>query len=230
MHSDARRNDRARPAGVRTAAQITHPNAPGGREEPTLPRTDDFDLECVAFMPFRQPAEVADGGLPEHPEAAGVGPRWHSGVAGGWWPNHEDRQAAVHHPARHPRRPTLGECETSSNRNGGMAAQPYKSCRPRSTSQSGRAPTFPTAFRRTASEPGPTGRRAAHLRSEAGQGHGRFLPVTLPRERPDQHKRTEAGAHRSPTSGGPIRGGVGGPIRGGIRGVIGGPIQGESKA
>ena len=50
-----------------------------------------------------------------------------------------------------------------------MAAQPHKSCRPRSTSPLGRAPTFHTAFLRPASEPGPAGRRAAHLRSEAGR-------------------------------------------------------------
>ena len=33
-------------------------------------------------------------------------------------------------------------------------------------------------------------------RSVAGQGHGRFLPVTLPRERPDQGKRREVGSYR----------------------------------
>jgi hypothetical protein len=53
-----------------------------------------------------------------------------------------------------------------------MAAKPHQSCRPRSTSRLGRAPTFPTAFPRTASEPDPAGRRAAHLRSEAGRVRG----------------------------------------------------------
>jgi hypothetical protein len=48
---------------------------------------------------------------------------------------------------------------------------------------------FPTAFFVQRPNPGPAGRRAAHLRSVAGQGHGRFLPVTLPRERSDQRKR-----------------------------------------
>jgi hypothetical protein len=33
------------------------------------------------------------------------------------------------------------------------------------------------------------------LRSVAGQGHGWCLPVTLPRERPDQAKHSEAGDH-----------------------------------
>jgi len=70
-----------------------------------------------------------------------------------------------------------------------------KSCRPRSTCQLGRAPKFPPEFLRPTSESGPVGRWAAHQRSEAGQGHGRFLPVTLPRERPDQRKRVEAGSH-----------------------------------
>ena len=37
------------------------------------------------------------------------------------------------------------------------------------------------------------------LRSEAGQGHARFLRVTLPRGASDQRKRPKAGAHRSPT-------------------------------
>src|SRR5215207_1686314 len=37
------------------------------------------------------------------------------------------------------------------------------------------------------------------LRSVAGQGHGRFLPVTLPRGASDQGKRAEGGSHRSPT-------------------------------
>ena len=32
-------------------------------------------------------------------------------------------------------------------------------------------------------------------RSVAGQGHGRFLPVTLPRGASDQRKRAEAGSH-----------------------------------
>ena len=36
------------------------------------------------------------------------------------------------------------------------------------------------------------------LRSVAGQGHGRFLPVTLPRERPDQGKRAAARFLRYP--------------------------------
>jgi len=37
------------------------------------------------------------------------------------------------------------------------------------------------------------------LRSEAGQGHARFLRVTLPRGASDQRKRAEASDHRSPT-------------------------------
>jgi hypothetical protein len=44
------------------------------------------------------------------------------------------------------------------------------------------------------------------LRSVAGQGYARFLPVTLPRERPDQAKRAEAGSHRSPTPRGTYQG------------------------
>jgi hypothetical protein len=51
----------------------------------------------------------------------------------------------------------------------------------------------------------PAGRRAAHLRSVAGQGHGRFLPVTLPRGASDQRKRAEAGSYGSPTPGGTRR-------------------------
>jgi hypothetical protein len=61
------------------------------------------------------------------------------------------------------------ESEHSSSRNVGMAAKPHESCRPRSTSRLGRAPTSRTASLRTASEPGQRGRRAAHLRSEAGR-------------------------------------------------------------
>jgi len=72
-------------------------------------------------------------------------------------------------------------------------------------------------------------RSGGHQRSVAGQGHGRVLPVTLPRGASDQHKQAEAGSPRSPTPGGPIRGGVGGPIRGGIRGPLRGPIRGESR-
>ena len=63
-------------------------------------------------------------------------------------------------------------------------------------------------------------------RSVAGQGHGRFLPVTLPRERPDQGKRAEAGSPGTPAAWGPIRGGIGVPIRGGIRVLLGVPIRG----
>jgi hypothetical protein len=44
------------------------------------------------------------------------------------------------------------------------------------------------------------------LRSVAGQGDGRFLPVTLPRGASDQRKRARAGASRSPTPGGTRQG------------------------
>jgi len=67
------------------------------------------------------------------------------------------------------------------------------------------------------------------LRSVAGQGHGRFLPVTLPRGASDQRKLAEAGTPRFPPPGGPIRGGVGGPIRGGIRGPPYGDPTGGSR-
>jgi hypothetical protein len=56
------------------------------------------------------------------------------------------------------------------------------------------------------------------LRSVAGQGDGRFWPVTLPRGASDQRKRARPAPPGPPPPGG--------PIRGGIRGVIGGPIPG----
>ena len=65
------------------------------------------------------------------------------------------------------------------------------------------------------------------LRSVAGQGHGRFLPVTLPRERLTSANGPRPAPTGPPPPEGPIKGGVGGPIRGGIRGVIGGPIRGS---
>jgi hypothetical protein len=68
-------------------------------------------------------------------------------------------------------RDALGKCENSRSRNVGMAAQPHKSCRPRSISPLVGVTQFPTAFGRPASEPRPAGRRAALLRSEAGQAH-----------------------------------------------------------
>jgi hypothetical protein len=82
-------------------------------------------------------------------------PRCHGGVAGGECRNHEDRQAAVHHPVRHHAADALASVRL-----------PH---RPRSTSRLGRATTFPPAFLRSASECGPAG-DAAHLRSEAGRG------------------------------------------------------------
>jgi hypothetical protein len=88
---------------------------------------------------------------------------------------------------RPPLRQHLDEQTASLNR--GMAAKPHKSCRPRSTSRLGRAPTFHSAFLGIASESGPGGRRAAHLRSEAGWGHARVVRLTPPRERSDQRKR-----------------------------------------
>jgi hypothetical protein len=108
----------------------------------------------------------------------------------------------------------------------GMAAQPHKSCRPRSTSPLAGVTQFPTAFLHPASEPRPAGRRAAHLRSEAGQGHGRFLPVTLPRERSDQRKRAEAGTYGSPTPGGTHQGRGWGTHQGRDQGTPGGTQPG----
>jgi len=65
-------------------------------------------------------------------------------------------------------------------------------------------------------------------RSVAGQGHGRFLPVTLPRECSDQGKQAEAGSHCPLTPEGPIKGGVEGPIKGGIKGPLRAPAFCES--
>ena len=56
-------------------------------------------------------------------------------------------------------------------------------------------------------------------RSVAGQGHGRFLPVTLPRGASDQAKRAEAGDHRSPTPMGTHQGRGWGAHQGRDRGV-----------
>ena len=60
--------------------------------------------------------------------------------------------------------------------------------------------------------------------SVAGQGHGRVLPVTLPRGASDQRKRPQAGHHCPLTPEGPIKGGVEGPIKGGIKGPLEGPV------
>jgi hypothetical protein len=78
--------------------------------------------------------------------------------------------------------------------NVGMAAKPHTSCRPRSTSRLGRVTIFPTAFLRLASEPGPAGRRAAHLRSEAGRASTR--PV---------HAQRRSARQAGPTTGSPYR-------------------------
>src|SRR5215218_5549389 len=58
------------------------------------------------------------------------------------------------------------------------------------------------------------------LRSVAGRGHGRFLPVTPPRERPDQRKRPEAGSNRYAVACVPIMVGIAVPIMVGIMVVI----------
>ena len=58
------------------------------------------------------------------------------------------------------------------------------------------------------------------LRSEAGRGHGRFLLVTPPRERPDQRKRPEAGSNRYAVACVPIMVGIAVPIMVGIMVVI----------
>ena len=57
-------------------------------------------------------------------------------------------------------------------------------------------------------------------RSVAGQGHARFLRVTLPRERPDQRKRREAGSNRYAVACVPIMVGIAVPIMVGIMVVI----------
>jgi hypothetical protein len=54
------------------------------------------------------------------------------------------------------------------------------------------------------------------LHSVAGQGHARFLRVTLPRERSDQGKRSEAGSHRYAVGCVPIMVGIAVPIMVGI--------------
>ena len=66
----------------------------------------------------------------------------------------------------------------------------------------------------------PAGRRAAHLRSVAGQGHAQRPRVTLPRVRPDQAKRSEAGSHRYAVACVPIMVGIAVPIMVGIMVVI----------
>jgi hypothetical protein len=72
------------------------------------------------------------------------------------------------------------------------------------------------------------------LRSVAGQGHGRFLPVTLPRGASDQHKQAETGSSRSPTPGGTHQGrGWGthqGRDQGTPRGTRSGGGQGSQKS
>ena len=55
------------------------------------------------------------------------------------------------------------------------------------------------------------------LRSVAGQGHGRFLPVTLPRERLTSANRPRPATTAPSPPEGPIKGGVEGPIKGGSR-------------
>ena len=57
-------------------------------------------------------------------------------------------------------------------------------------------------------------------RSVAGQGHARFLRVTLPRERSDQGKQAEAGFHRYAVACVPIMVGIAVPIMVGIMVVI----------
>jgi hypothetical protein len=64
------------------------------------------------------------------------------------------------------------------------------------------------------------------LRSVAGRGHGRFLPVTPPRERPDQGKRSEAGGRRSPTPRGTHQGRGWGTHQGRDQGTPGGTDPG----
>jgi len=60
-------------------------------------------------------------------------------------------------------------------------------------------------------------------RSGAGQGHGRCLPVTLPRGASDQRKRAEAGNPRSPTPRGTHQGERSGDLYGDRSGEVEGP-------
>src|SRR5215207_3056487 len=67
------------------------------------------------------------------------------------------------------------------------------------------------------------------LRSKAGRGHGRFLPVTPPRGASDQGKRAEAGARRSPTPGGTHQGRGWGTHQGRDQGTPTGTDPGKSR-
>jgi hypothetical protein len=67
------------------------------------------------------------------------------------------------------------------------------------------------------------------LRSVAGQGHGRVLPVTLPRGASDQRKRAEAGVPRSPTPGGTHQGRGWGTHQGRDQGTPTGTDPGEAR-
>jgi hypothetical protein len=67
------------------------------------------------------------------------------------------------------------------------------------------------------------------LHSVAGQGHGRFLPVTLPRYASDQRKQSEAGNSRSPTPGGTHQGRGWGTHQGRDQGTPTGTDQGRPR-
>src|SRR6266498_4163979 len=110
-----------------------------------------------------------------------------------------------------------------------MAAQPHKSCRPRSTCRADRTPPFAFLLCRAASESGLLGRWAALLRSEAGPGHARSLRVTRPRERADLRKRREGGAHRYAVACVPITVGITVPITVGVEVVVWGTDPGTSQ-
>jgi hypothetical protein len=90
-------------------------------------------------------------------EAAGVGPSMPWRRRGRVAPQPRGPTSRSAPPSSTPTPANAGECETSSNRDGGMAAKPHQSCRPQSTSRPGRAPTIQTVFPPPASEPGPAG-------------------------------------------------------------------------
>ena len=95
----------------------------------------------------------------------------------------------------------------------GMVAQPQVGssvarmrARPAGPAQSSALHNFARSGPTKEAHPRAMNQSGGLLRSVAGQGHGRFLPVTLPRGASDQRKQAEAGSLRSPTPGGTHQG------------------------
>jgi hypothetical protein len=144
------------------------------------------------ILPAGWPARPAGGPPPSPPPACrrtpGAGGRLGSAGAAGWAGRRGGGRLAAG-VLRHPR--------AARRRQGRAGHRPHAP--PAAPARLGRVDAIPHGIPPCSSSPGPAGRRAAHLRSEAGRGHAPFpAPYCAPWPSTAGSRRAATGARRDP--------------------------------